>query len=371
MHFRSLRLAPGVAALVLLAAPALASAQALHAWNFDDAVGTLLPGVANSITPAALFATDIPGVATNGSGALSIQYNNIATTAVSYAPVGPYAPATGIYTLTITVAGWDLPSGTTNLQTVYFDLRNAAATAASLVTELTFLASDAGVSVRYRDSGSANNNIFLTGLPTTRSTPFILTLTINRNTNTFAVSYTDGGVTTVAIPEKALSTGSAGRTISHFDLRTLGNFTGGSFTVDSVVLASVPVLTPLQTWRQSFFQTTEPQTEPVTGSSADAADFDSDGIPNLVEYATGTNPALPTLSPLALGRDAEGRLTLGFTTIADPALTYTVQGSVDLIDWTTVSSFTSATLPAGLQLVTDTAIPGDGPRRFLRLSVTR
>ena len=70
-------------------------------------------------------------------------------------------------------------------------------------------------------------------------------------------------------------------------------------------------------------------------------------------------------------RDAEGRLTLGFTRIADPALTYTVQGSVDLVEWTPVASFTSATLPAGPQLVTDTALPGDGPRRFLRLSVTR
>jgi hypothetical protein len=47
-----------------------------------------------------------------------------------------------------------------------------------------------------------------------------------------------------------------------------------------------PPPTPLQQWRQDHFQTTE-----NSGPAADDADYDSDGIPNLVEYGLGSNPA--------------------------------------------------------------------------------
>ncbi|MBC8008777.1 MAG: hypothetical protein H7067_01610 [Burkholderiales bacterium] len=375
-----------LAALVIsLASPA--SAQIRQAWFFEEPAATPLTGLVNAVTTPdsgipgyGAFTADIPGVSTNGAGALFIRYANTATTP-TFAPIGTFGTNSGIFTLTVTVAGWHLPAGTTNLQTAYFDLRSAAATASSLIAELTFLASDAGVNVRFRDATSANNNIFLTGLPTTRTTPFVVTLTVNKNTNTYRVSYTDGGVTTEAIADRPFAAASAARILSHFSLRTLGDFTAAGlvvaegeptpgFAVESIVIAST--LTPLQSWRQTHFSTTEP-----AGDAADLADPDADGIPNLLEYAGGTLPLVADVPASPLGQNPEGFLTYAFNSVVDFDLLYDVQGSSDLITWTSIAKARGTALVANPplvvnpQLVADTTPLSAGPRRFLRLSVRR
>ena len=63
---------------------------------------------------------------------------------------------------------------------------------------------------------------------------------------------------------------------------------------------TVTVLTPAETWRRANFGTTA-----NTGSAADSADPDGDGLSNLMERAFGTNPtqsspdALPTIDGTA------------------------------------------------------------------------
>ncbi len=47
----------------------------------------------------------------------------------------------------------------------------------------------------------------------------------------------------------------------------------------------MPPLTALQQWRQTHFGSSA-----SAGNAANNADFDGDGVPNLVEYVTGTNP---------------------------------------------------------------------------------
>lgn len=104
--------------------------------------------------------------------------------------------------------------------------------------------------------------------------------------------------------------------------------------------------------------------------SAHDADADGDGLPNLLEYALGRDPLRADGTGAgSLGRDAAtGRLTLTFTRIADPALTYAVEASTDLKTWTPVSVSTGAANVAGVVTVTDTDSAAVG--RFLRLLVS-
>lgn len=71
---------------------------------------------------------------------------------------------------------------------------------------------------------------------------------------------------------------------------------------------NLTVLTPLETWRKQKFGTSAD-----TGDGADKADSDRDGLFNLIEYATGTDPmsANPATGPeVAI---TEGKLTIAFT----------------------------------------------------------
>lgn len=125
-------------------------------------------------------------------------------------------------------------------------------------------------------------------------------------------------------------------------------------------------LNALQTWRLANFGTSA-----NSGNAADSADPDGDGVPNLMEYALGSDPN----SSLSAGRaiaslTSDGlRVTLSFLR-ARSDLTYIVEGSADLASWSVVATNPGA--PGQNVVVVDnvnvsTATP---PRRFLRLRVT-
>ncbi len=117
-------------------------------------------------------------------------------------------------------------------------------------------------------------------------------------------------------------------------------------------------LTPVEVWRSTFFST-----HLNTGNAADTADPDHDGIPNLVEYALGTDPN--SISPDTDATDSNGdpfilqghgsqnlpvyltshnRLRLAFMVPVSPpaGITYRVQASSNLSDWKTVAEKTGA-----------------------------
>lgn len=67
--------------------------------------------------------------------------------------------------------------------------------------------------------------------------------------------------------------------------RVVGGIDGAGSGIVETVTSFGPTLTPLQVWRQTYFGSTE-----NVGNGADALDFDGDGIPNVAEFAFGTDP---------------------------------------------------------------------------------
>ena len=147
-----------------------------------------------------------------------------------------------------------------------------------------------------------------------------------------------------------------------FAIARIGNELFLTFTT-----AAAP-LTALQDWRLLNFGTSE-----NSGIAADAFDADGDGIPNLLEYATGLDPNDPSDScVLEVGPSSTtpGDLELTFNRIADTGLTYTVEGTGDLSLATWPFSLVPPGSPAGPVIVPQSSWPASEARYFFRLRVT-
>jgi hypothetical protein len=135
---------------------------------------------------------------------------------------------------------------------------------------------------------------------------------------------------------------------------------------DRVLLANFEVIPPLQVWRNQHFGTSE-----NTGEAGDSADPDHDGLPNLIEYATGSLPSSTASSlPPQVGLSGNA-LTITFHRIADPALTYQVWATDNLSDWgeTPLWTSTGQENTASEVTVSDTGFQEGQTKRFLRLRV--
>jgi hypothetical protein len=134
----------------------------------------------------------------------------------------------------------------------------------------------------------------------------------------------------------------------------------------TLTVLTSPPSNPYDTWSTSFGLSGD--------NAAKTADPDGDGLINVVEYATGTSPVAALGTPgYSVSRSGD-LLSLTYTRIADPALTYTVQATSDLTGvWTTVAvagnPSTGSANVAGSVTITDT-VPITSGKRFLRLQVT-
>lgn len=129
-----------------------------------------------------------------------------------------------------------------------------------------------------------------------------------------------------------------------------------------------PLLTPLEQWRQTHFGSPS-----NSGSAADGADPDGDGVPNLVEFALGTIPTdpssrgLPEASVVVVS--GQNRLALTFLPQVVSGLSYVVQASNDLVNWTDQMDVTDQLTPGQPFTFIDSANLNSTPRRFLRLKI--
>lgn len=151
-----------------------------------------------------------------------------------------------------------------------------------------------------------------------------------------------------------------------------GTSGGASFSFNEstgllTITGGATATSALQDWRQVNFGSTV-----NTGTAANSADFDNDGIANLIEYATGSDPTVASASPTTLATTASGEfLTLSFTRINDPALSYVILASNDVAIGFTPTGTTYTGGPAQTLTYTDTVpLTTPGVRRFLRLQVS-
>lgn len=146
---------------------------------------------------------------------------------------------------------------------------------------------------------------------------------------------------------------------------------------------TLSVTTPISAWRQAYFGSIL-----NSGSAADTADGDRDGIPNLLEYALGGNPNAADRSILPTGSVSANHLRLAFSCdAAKTDISYIVQASNDLVSWSDIArstggGATSAINSSGATIsdsgsgvravtVTDAAVVSSASKRFLRLKVSR
>lgn len=108
------------------------------------------------------------------------------------------------------------------------------------------------------------------------------------------------------------------------------------------------------------------------GNTLPDADLLGDGMTNLLRYALGGTPTTPA-GDLAPVLTAATNLEFTFERVADPALTYEVWASNDLVNWggAPIWSSTGAQNTEGEITVTDPAPISENPRRFLQLRVRR
>ena len=176
--------------------------------------------------------------------------------------------------------------------------------------------------------------------------------------------------------------GSTTFTVTDFTATNLAASVTGRFIVSgtSLVFSTVP-LQPMDTWRTTYFGPGAGN----TGTSADSADPDFDGLSNLAEYALGGNPIMPgnTVAPAYTVPGGVGTFT--FTrnlTATDVTLRIEARDSLTSGAWHTIATrdvgaSNWAHEPgvgvtesgSGSVTLADSATPGDQSQRFLRLAI--
>jgi endonuclease G, mitochondrial len=141
--------------------------------------------------------------------------------------------------------------------------------------------------------------------------------------------------------------------------------TAPDFAIDGSI-SPVVVLAPIESWRQQWFGTTN-----NTGTAADDYVATSDGMPNLLKYALGLDPLVPTNSPI-VGDISTGYLRL--TTPRNPDATdviFTVEAANTVTGpWSSNGIVVDVDTPSLLRAHDSLPVGSEGSR-VMRLRVTR
>jgi hypothetical protein len=143
---------------------------------------------------------------------------------------------------------------------------------------------------------------------------------------------------------------------------------GADFTLVPAVASAAEVTIedkPFDHWRFTHFSSVELADPLVSGELADP---DSDGLPNLVEYALGLLPKTPQPNPLAPA-EIGGRLAISVTkSPAATDITWLAKVSAELSGWLPAEIVTNDTTTFEARDIVP--IVGN-PRRFIRLEISR
>jgi len=146
-----------------------------------------------------------------------------------------------------------------------------------------------------------------------------------------------------------------------------------TYTFPSYSMTVVEVKGQFEAWREANFTSAQLSNWSLSGDHGQPA---GDGVSNLVKYALNlpAKTTAPTGALPAIGQEVlsgSGYLTISFTqqsSLTD--ITYTVQASTDLVNWTTGPyRIDNGSTPTATYI--DTVPIGTTPTRFLRLVITR
>lgn len=131
-------------------------------------------------------------------------------------------------------------------------------------------------------------------------------------------------------------------------------------------VAPVAMLTPIESWRQQWFGTTN-----NTGNAADTYAGTSDGMPNLLKYALGLDPLVPAANPVV------GDINTGYLRLTVPKnpdatdVTFLIEVTGDLTSpFTTNGTTIDQNTPTLLQVHDNTPV-NSSAAGFIRLRITR
>ncbi len=131
-------------------------------------------------------------------------------------------------------------------------------------------------------------------------------------------------------------------------------------------VSPVVVLTPIESWRQQWFGTTN-----NTGNAADAYVSTTDGMPNLLKYSLGLDPIVATNYPVT------SDISTGYLRLTVPRnpnatdVTFLVEATASLnLSWTTNGTTVDQNTPTLLQVHNNTPV-SSSTEGFIRLRVTR
>lgn len=161
--------------------------------------------------------------------------------------------------------------------------------------------------------------------------------------------------------------GLAGSTTYHYVIVPVNAGGNGPASAEASATTNTVAVAGIASWRQTHFGTTE-----ATGTAANDADPDADGVTNLLEYALAGDPMVAENDLLPVATVVDGKLSLSFDRIDDPTLLYEVLATDDPTTWAApaIWSSTAEANTAGLVTVPDTELLSAHARRFLRLRVT-
>ncbi len=169
----------------------------------------------------------------------------------------------------------------------------------------------------------------------------------------------NGSLADLAVFSGALDAGE----VTRLGTLPVANF-AGQIASSSV---AVNVLSALDSWRFTQFGTTS-----NTGSAADTADWEFDGLSNVLEFAMGTNPKTVTALPASAAKvGATIEFTYQRNKTAMTELTYVVEWSDTLTPlWSSVGVTEMILSDNGIVQSVKATLPiGAAGKRFVRLSV--